>query len=432
MRGKLNIFQRTMLQWNGLHPYNAVHVVRVPQPLEMNRLRLMINREMEQFGLTGFSLDKRKGAFQYQGGPVQNEIRMIPVDQGPQSALQKEMEAQLNAPFRDHGDIHPFRFFVIQEEGAFYLGLTYFHVVAGAESIILLLKHFVNKYMGQEPPGFRIPLDVYPKGYGALMPRSPQLVLQKFSSVPSMVRILRRSSRLPFHDFRDQSNGISVFSLSSDELQKLLRVGKHWRVTLNDLFLALLLQSLSPFALKRFSASRRRQMTVGSIVNIRRDLGIDSLKTFGLFLGSFVVSHGVPEGISTEQLSREIQQQTLRIKEEKLYLATPIELWVGRLLLSCQSPEHQKSFFPKYYPLWGGITNMNLNPLWEQHDATRPIDYFRAVSTGPITPLVLSVTTVGDVVNIGLTFKKTVFSLSEIERLISDFRNAINHLEVRP
>ena len=93
MRGKLNIFQRTMLQWNGLHPYNAVHVVRVPQPLEMNRLRFMINSEMEQFGLTGFSLDKRKGAFQYQGGPVQNEIRMIPVDQGPQAALQKEVEA---------------------------------------------------------------------------------------------------------------------------------------------------------------------------------------------------------------------------------------------------------------------------------------------------------------------------------------------------
>lgn len=75
---------------------------------------------------------------------------------------------------------------------------------------------------------------------------------------------------------------------------------------------------------------------------------------------------------------------------------------------------------------------MNLNPLWEQHDATRPIDYFRAVSTGPITPLVLSVTTVRDVVNIGLTFKKTVLSVSEIEGLISDFRNAINHLEVRP
>jgi hypothetical protein len=72
-----------------------------------------------------------------------------------------------------------------------------------------------------------------------------------------------------------------------------------------------------------------------------------------------------------------------------------------------------------------------LNPLWEQQDVTRPIDYFRAVSTGPITPLVLSVTTVRDVVNIGLTFKKTVLSVSEIEDLISDFRNAINHLEVR-
>ena len=170
-------------------------------------------------------------------------------------------------------------------------------------------------------------------------------------------------------------------------------------------------------------------MTVGSIVNIRRDLGIDSLRTFGLFLGSFLVSHPVSEGISEEQLAKEIQQQTLKIKEKKLYLASPIELWLGRLLLSCQSREHQNSFFPKYYPLWGGITNMNLNPLWEQEGATRLIDYFRAVSTGPITPLVLSVTTVRDVVNIGLTFKKTVFAAWEIEGFISDLRNAINHLE---
>jgi hypothetical protein len=357
---------------------------------------------------------------------------MIPGDQAPVKALQQEMEAQLNAPFTDHGAFHPFRFFVIEEEGAFYLGLTYFHVVAGAESVILLLKYFASKYMDQEPPAFHRPLNVSPKGYGALMRWSPQLVLKKLSSFPLMVRMLKRSFRPPYHDFRDQRNGVVVFSLLSEDFERLLRAGKCWGVTLNDLFLALLLKSLSPFALKRFSASRRRQITVGSIVNIRRDLGIDSLRTFGLFLGSFLVSHPVSEGISAEQLAKEIQQQTLRIKEGKLYLATPIELWLGRMLLSCQSPEHQNLFFPKYYPLWGGITNMNLNPLWEQRGATRPVDYFRAVSTGPITPLVLSVTTVRDVVNIGLTFKRTVFSASEIESLISDFRGAINHLEVRP
>ena len=30
----LNFFQRMMLRWRELHPYNPVHVVRVPAPLD--------------------------------------------------------------------------------------------------------------------------------------------------------------------------------------------------------------------------------------------------------------------------------------------------------------------------------------------------------------------------------------------------------------
>jgi hypothetical protein len=60
------------------------------------------------------------------------------------------------------------------------------------------------------------------------------------------------------------------------------------------------------------------------------------------------------------------------------------------------------------------------------------IDYFRAVSTGPITPLVLSITTVRDIVNIGLTYKKAVFTPSGVKTLISDFRKHIQRVEVEP
>ncbi len=431
MAGKLNIFQRTMLQWNAMHAYNAVHVVRVPRTLDPTRLTRQINDELEPLGLTGLSIDPRRGTLQYHGGPAQNELKVVQGGPNVLAILQKEMESQLNTSFVGHGAINPFRFFVIEEEGAFYLGLVYFHVIAGAESIILLLKHLVSQYLGRESAGLSCPLDVYPHGYGRLTPWSRQLIFQKLWRVPSLVSDLKRSSRPRYRDFQNQENGVSVFSLSPEQLQRLMRTGKRWGITLNDLFLALLLKSLDPLDSKRFSAKRRRQITVGSIVNIRRDLGVDSLKTFGLFLGSFLVSHPVPEGISIETLAKEIRQQTLKIKEQKLYLGTPIDLWIGRFLLSLHSPDQKKKFYPKTYPLWGGITNMNLNPLWEQKDDKGAIDYFRAVSTGPITPLVLSITTVRDAANIGLTFKKTVFSDSEMKGFISEFVNSINHLEVQ-
>ena len=430
MAGKLNIFQMTMLQWNSLHAYNAVHVVRVPRPLDLPRLSHLIDGELEQLGLTGLSIDQGKGTFEYRGGPVRYELKVVAAASNMHTTLAREMETQLNTPFVNQGALDPFRFFVIEEERSFYLGIVYFHVVAGAESIILLLKQFVNRYLGQERSVFSYPLDVYPKGYGTLTPWNRRLLFRKLLRFPSMAAELKKSSKPRYRDFQDQTNGVSVFSLPPGDLQGLMRTGKRWGVTLNDLFLALLLKALSPLASKRFSAERRRQMTVGSIVNIRRDLGIDSLKTFGLFLGSFLISHPVPEGISTETLAREIQRQTLEIKREKLYLGTPIELWLGRLLVSLHPRNHRNKFYPKNYPLWGGITNMNLNPLWEQGDEDRTIDYFRAVSTGPITPLVLSVTTVKDIANLGLTFKKTVFSESEIEGFVSHFTKSIQLAEV--
>jgi hypothetical protein len=48
--------------------------------------------------------------------------------------------------------------------------------------------------------------------------------------------------------------------------------------------------------------------------------------------------------------------------------------------------------------------------LW--NPAADPLlgDYVRGVSTGPMTPLVLSVSTVGNHANIGVSWRKSVFS----------------------
>jgi hypothetical protein len=85
--------------------------------------------------------------------------------------------------------------------------------------------------------------------------------------------------------------------------------------------------------------------------------------------------------------------------------------------------------YQKHYPLWGGITNMNLNLLWEPQDPARPRDYFRAVSTGPVTPLVFSFTTLGDQAQVALTYRSTVFSPGDIEQVQTGFLSTINALK---
>ncbi len=424
MKGKFNILQKTMLQWNQMHPYNAFHAVRIQHQFDSVRLSAVINTLLEQYGLIGLTLDKSKGTYQYLGGQAHAEIRIVEAGDHAHAALRREVETQINSPFADDGVVNPFRFFVIPERGSFYLGIAYFHCIAGAESIVFLMKGIVSMYLQRKPEGFRQQLNLYPKKRSFY----PSSLIRSLTALPSHVRDMRKAFRPAYCTLVDRHNGFSLFSLGPDEFTALVKTAQSWSVTLNDIFLALLMKSLSPLASGRFRAGRRRHIALGSIVNIRKDLGIDSRDTFGLFLGSFIVSHHVPRGISLEELAKDVHRQTETIKRYKLYLRTPIELLFARILLSLLSPYRQKMFFQKYYPLWGGITNMNLNLLWKQNEGEKPIDYFRAVSTGPVTPLVLSITTVGDRVNAGLTYNTAVFTEQDIAVITTDLLHPISEL----
>ena len=129
-------------------------------------------------------------------------------------------------------------------------------------------------------------------------------------------------------------------------------------------------------------------------------------------------------------LAKQIARRTREIKRKRLYLATSLELSFGRLVFSFFSSERQKKLYQKHYPLWGGLTNMNINSLWQPQEKEMSIDYIRAVSTGPVTPLVLSFTTAGKSANIGLTYRSTVFSAADIKRLESCFLGAVADPEV--
>src|SRR4029077_10803342 len=129
-------------------------------------------------------------------------------------------------------------------------------------------------------------------------------------------------------------------------------------------------------------------------------------------------------------LARDVRRQTAAIKGHKLYLGTPLELGFARFMLKFFSPERRTKFYPKNYPLWGGITNLNLNPLWNSELNAGPLDYFRGVSTGPATPLVLSVTTIHDRANIGLSYRSAVYSPEDMEGFTGRFLDELARLKM--
>jgi hypothetical protein len=195
MQARLNIFQKSMLQWNDLHPYNAVHVVRIPGALDVERLKNVITTTLEGKGLTGLTLNRRLGSYQYHGGSSSAEIKVTTVDAASYPCFAEEIEHQLNTPFTQAECFSPFRFFVVPEVGSFSLGLVYFHPIADAECILILLKEMVDAYRGQSSPGLANPVDRYPPRRDHLLSLPPGVLARKLVTLPSHIRAMRSACR---------------------------------------------------------------------------------------------------------------------------------------------------------------------------------------------------------------------------------------------
>lgn len=427
--GKLNVFQRAMLQWNDMHPYHAVHVLRFQGVPELDRLQQSISDRLRACGLTGLRLDRDAGTFRYDDTPIPITLSTVTAGNDPVQTCNAEIERQLNQRIEISDRFAPFRFFVIAEQDSFLLGTTYFHPIADAESVALLLRDLAADYLtgrSAEPnPG----LDCHPPRHDQLLTTFPAVVARKLLTLPANLRRMRRSYRAPLRDADDATNRFSLTTVQSETLTRLLETAHAWNITLHDLLIASLMKALSPLAPDRLNEKRRRNISLGSIVNVRRDHHIDSERTFGLFLGSFVVTHPVPIDVPLKELARDLNRQTQHIKANKDYLAAPLELSFAGRVIALYSTSRQRKFYHKHHPLWGGITNMNLNALWTADRASRPADYFRAVSTGPVTPMVLSATTYGDHMHIGLSYRPAVFAPEEVQQVLSGLNRQFNHLE---
>ena len=424
MAGRFNIFQRTMLFWDELHPYNALQIARVPSVLEPDRLRRMLGCVLEERGLTGLVIDSRARAFEYRGGPAAVELRLASASGDPAAALGDEIEWQINTRFDHSAAFTPFRFFAIPDGATFWLGVVYFHAVADGAAVMRLVLEIISDYSGTSAPVRRDKLDLHGKTPARWR---PGLWLRKLLALPSEIRAQRSSIRPGSWHGDGFTNGVAVFTLGRRELETLTASGKTLAVTFNDLFLALLMRALSPLAAARRDG-RRSRMSLGCIVNARRDMGLDDPTFFGMAFGSFTVTHSSPEAGSLADLAREVSRQTRRLKRGGLYLANSLEMRLALMMMTFSSTEQRRRFYPKNWPLWGGVSNVNLSNFREPLPPGSPADYFRTVSTGPATPLVLGVTTFGDHVNVVMTYRKAVFSAAEISAVRERFVTAIGEL----
>jgi hypothetical protein len=160
-------------------------------------------------------------------------------------------------------------------------------------------------------------------------------------------------------------------------------------------------------------------LAAASIVNIRSAFQPPATETFGQFLSSFRITHAMPPGISLPELARNIHEETDRTKRRKLWLQTLLGIAGSEFSWRYMSPERRATFHAKNYPVWGGVTLVNVDALWREVGEGEPPEYIRGVPTGPMSPLVIAGSTTQGALQLGISWRSGAFTREVVDNLVA-------------
>ena len=424
----LNLFQCAMLRWRELHPYCAAHVLAVPAPLDEARLRDVIAGVVEDCGLSGFRLEAPRKRLGFAGGPASVSLARIDGEAPAFDRAAGEIAASINRPFPATGSFDPFRFFAVPDAGGFLLGVVYDHILAGGDSIAVLMTDLAARYVALQPADVPLASLALPvRTCRALFLRHPAALARSLVALPGLVRRWRSVVRPKLADAADGHNGFVHFGVDAATYARLRSHAKTLGVTSNDLLLAAVLLAAAPLGGARDPQHRRHAVAVASIVNLRADFQLPATAVFGQFLSSFRVVHPLPPGATLDEVARDVAAQAARARRERLHFLTLLAMALAGLLWRFASLARRERLYLKYHPVLAGVTPLSVDTL-RRHGRAAPGDYLRAASTGPMSPLVVALTISGGALRVGITYRTTAVSHASAQGVARALQHTIDLL----
>ena len=377
--GRLTALQSLMREWSTLAPYNFIHAMRLPAPLEIERWQNAVAAAQPALGLVPAA---------------------IPIEQ-PATDIETHFEAELHRPFASPDG--PLRFFVLEATGGHWFGIVLDHWVADDFSCRMLLQRIYSAYHA-DPAGAESPnLE--------RTPRRPNGLWRGWRSFHRQVVMMRRACRTTLRDPMDFNVRTFHIALPAGTLAASQKLAREYGVTLHDLFLAATARAFG--AARSWESGRRDAVAIVSAMDIRRFESGPARNDFGLKLSHYIVAEQRPDEVSLPELSKRIAAQTRRMK------ADPATDMYGPALLLCRlsrSARAKATLFARGAPLVAGLSNVNLAGSWiEQSEIA---EYRRIGPTGPIVPMVLMITTLRGRIFFDVTFRTAAFTQAEAKGLV--------------
>lgn len=421
----LNAFQILMRRWRELYPYNAGQVMTLAGAPDFVRWVSAVQKVVEATGL---------------GTPVfanhDADMHFVPDGEievaSAVGSLEAHVTAELNRPFGEK-DI-PVRFFILPAEGKYHVGITYDHWVADSRAIRNLMQRVYLAYSGG--PG--LPALTLPhKEFFELFGHHKQLHRPLAKLRSSLVNYIRhrKAYRIHLGSALDFASKTRIIELPTGLIRDVHAYTKSHHASVNDAFLAALGQTMGQvtagdrkrFNIKRFFHGQRNRIALGTIADIRDLSAVPLENVLGLYLSSYTTVLKSPESRQRDDLIAEIAASTHKLKENHGVIGSFLGLMTTLYWWDFYPHAKDKAgLFQKNVPTAAGISNVNMSKSWVDmptppEKGPQVLDYLRISPTGPLIPIVLTLTTINQRLSLCVTYRTTAFTDAAAQKVIDTF-----------
>lgn len=414
----LNVFQRLARRWEAVHPYNAAQVLRLGAKLDASTAGQAWAQSLHALGLGQVRVDGRS---RVRHQPLNGENWRYPVAElAPGTSLEEHLSAELNRPFDDPSE-PPFRPFLLQASDDSYFGVIYRHWVADSVSVRMVMREWFARLYDPQAV-CRAPARMAHEGYWRLFGargdwRLDETILSTFRSHMRhrRVRKVRAAGREDYPVrvlLREAPVGLS---------ERLKRYVAGEGVRLHDLLLAALAETCDRFVPSQ-ARSNRRDLSVGSIIDLRRHTRADLSETFGLFLGFTNVCCRPRDLADWRRLMHTVAAQNAVHRNCGVAQSSLAWMLAAEAFDPLVPDTNLYRFYRKELPMSGGLSNLTLNGTWAARYHPHPLrQYLRVSPTGPLVPLVFSTTTLGERLFVAMTYRQALLGREAADAMLRSF-----------
>jgi hypothetical protein len=428
--GRLNAFQRVMRHWGELHPYNATHTYKMAGPLRLSALREAIADTFVRNGLGEVEVLPDGLTYQYHSDP-NPDIEVISAGDDAESSLEAYLSKELNRPF-ERPRCRPMRFGVMEiGPDAHYVSVTYDHWAADSIAIRLILRRVLGRYCGLQIPENDRPLELYPGTYREVFAHRLGGAQLGAAAVRTLGQWLhdRTAGRVAYSSTKQMAVNYELYRARPGTVSQLRDFARSLDASVHDVILAALGRAMNEFLPCR-AMRRSRNMLLGTIVDTRPDSREDLGESLGTFLAYYSVRVARDQSMDLASLTSRIAGLTRPIKARRTYLNSLLNMRFVNSVWGHLSESARPHFMRKVLPMAAGVTNVCLRNTWMNGcGADHVLEYIRGASTGPSLPLVLSPTTMGQELNVGVSYRAAGFPSQKIRGIMEMLLDQLEHPE---